>query len=95
MADREPPGDTSVADATRDDAQPPWLPQALKDGRNQLIVAIVVGGVALTFVLWLIGRLGNALCANANGAASAVVKAAMLSFSAARRFNGNSRVTAL
>ena len=54
MADGEPPRDAGAPAAT-----PPWLPQALKDGRNQLIVAIVVGGVALTFVLWLIGRLGN------------------------------------
>lgn len=57
MADRERPSDAS--DAGGGDEAPPWLPQALKDGRNQLIVAIVAGGVALTFVLWLIGRLGN------------------------------------
>jgi len=58
MADREPPGDTDVA-VDDDDAMPSWLPRSIKEGRNQLIVAIVVGGVALTFVLWLIGRLGN------------------------------------
>ena len=54
MAERERPGD-----AGGDDAAPPWLSQALKDGRNQLIVAIVAGGIALSFALWLIGRLGN------------------------------------
>src|SRR3954469_7683009 len=36
----------------------------------------------------LIGRLGNVLCAKANGAANAVVDAAMPSFSASRRFKG-------
>ncbi|HTG48269.1 MAG TPA: AI-2E family transporter [Actinomycetota bacterium] len=56
MADREAPGDANV-DAGG--APPAWLPTTLKDARNQLIVAIVAGGVALTFVLWLIGRLGN------------------------------------
>jgi predicted PurR-regulated permease PerM len=58
MADREPPGDAGVATGDAD-ATPSWLPSAIKESRNQLIVAIVVGGVALTFVLWLIGRLGN------------------------------------
>ncbi|HUL85779.1 MAG TPA: AI-2E family transporter [Actinomycetota bacterium] len=57
MADRERPGDASVA--AGDDAMPSWLPKTLKDGRNQLILAIVVGGIALSFMLWLIGRLGN------------------------------------
>jgi predicted PurR-regulated permease PerM len=57
MADRERPGDAS--DAGGDDSLPGWLPKALKDGRNQLIIAIVAGGIALSFALWLVGRLGN------------------------------------
>ena len=60
MADREPQsGDASVASPAHDDGKPTWLADALKNGRNQLIVAIVVGGVALSFALALIGRLGN------------------------------------
>ncbi len=59
MADREPQsGDASVASPAHD-AAPAWLPKALKDGRNQLIIAIVAGGIALSFALWLVGRLGN------------------------------------
>ena len=48
-----------MADRDQPDGMPAWVPGAIKLGRTSLIVAIVVGGVALSFLLWLIGRLGE------------------------------------
>ena len=48
-----------MADREQPDGMPAWVPDAIKHGRTALIVAIVVGGVALSFLLWLIGRLGE------------------------------------
>ena len=62
MADREQQvRDEDVPTLAETGGIPGWVPDAIKLGRTALIVAIVVGGLALTLLLWIFGRLGGVL----------------------------------
>jgi predicted PurR-regulated permease PerM len=40
---------------------PAWVPETIKKSRNALILAVIVGGASLLFVLWLVDTLGDVL----------------------------------